>query len=262
MRQGNDRYAQQSDWYQSDLGNLVFIAEHFELEKRLPSFFGYHLLQLGGPRDTKWLDSCPIRHQIWCAPQQALVTEKKISTGVSKHSELSGVVADFHDLPFAPSSLDVVLIPHILEFSADPALVLHEASQALIPEGYMLILGFNPMSLWGMRHLLNHFSGEVPWAGRFHRIGRIRHWLESCHCEIDEIKTFFYRPPIGDLAQRKKLRLLEALGQTCWPWLGGLYLIVARKKIATVTPIKLERKRVGLLARKGVCLDFIGGRSK
>ena len=52
-------------------------------------------------------------------------------------------------LPFDASSLDLVVLPHALELARDPHLALREVERVLVPEGRVVIVGFNPASLWG-----------------------------------------------------------------------------------------------------------------
>ncbi|MCQ4062135.1 class I SAM-dependent methyltransferase, partial [Klebsiella pneumoniae] len=60
--------------------------------------------------------------------------------------------AEFEELPFESQSLDMIVLPHVLEFSEDPHQLLREVERVLMPEGRVVITGFNPMSLWGLRH--------------------------------------------------------------------------------------------------------------
>ncbi len=58
---------------------------------------------------------------------------------------------DFCELPFASQSLDLVVLPHVLEFAHEPHQILREVERVLIPEGQIIVTGFNPASLWGAR---------------------------------------------------------------------------------------------------------------
>ena len=63
----------------------------------------------------------------------------------------AALYCDFDALPFPDHSLDLVVLPHALELSRDPHLTLREVERVLVPEGRVMILGFNPASLWGLR---------------------------------------------------------------------------------------------------------------
>ena len=62
--------------------------------------------------------------------------------------------AKCHELPIATQSIDLVLLPHVLEFAEEPHAVLREVDRVMMPEGRLVIVGFNPWSLWGMRSAL------------------------------------------------------------------------------------------------------------
>ena len=61
--------------------------------------------------------------------------------------------AHWHELPFDAQSIDLILLPHALEFIDNPHEVLREVDRVLRPEGRVLILGFNPWSLFGLRRV-------------------------------------------------------------------------------------------------------------
>jgi hypothetical protein len=44
-----------------------------------------------------------------------------------------------------------VVLPHALELARDPHHALREVERVLVPEGRVVISGFNPASLWGLR---------------------------------------------------------------------------------------------------------------
>ena len=49
------------------------------------------------------------------------------------------------------NSLDLIVLPHALEFTDDPHLMLREAYRVIRPEGQIVIAGFNPFSLFGAK---------------------------------------------------------------------------------------------------------------
>ena len=135
-------------------------------------------------------------------------------------------------------SVDVVVLPHLLEFEPDPHQVLRETERILIGEGHLVILGFNPWSLWGLWRTVLAWRGEPPWCGRFFGIARIKDWLALLGFDIIKARRFYFRPPLPSEGVMSKLELLERIGRTCWPYLGGAYIVVAKKRVATVTPVK------------------------
>jgi SAM-dependent methyltransferase len=68
---------------------------------------------------------------------------------------------DFDALPFPNQSLDLVLLPHTLELARDPHDTLREVERVLVPEGRVVIVGFNPASLWGLRQQRAHLDRRL-----------------------------------------------------------------------------------------------------
>ncbi len=54
---------------------------------------------------------------------------------------------DVHALPLASASVDVLIVPHVLEFVDDPHAVVREIDRVLKPEGQVFVLCFNPLNV-------------------------------------------------------------------------------------------------------------------
>ena len=214
-----------SDWYQTRLGKMLIQEEQQELDNILPDLFGYHLLQLGAAVPSL-LSASRILHKV--------VLDSERSSEILS-SQLTGIP---EQLPIQADSIDAVLLHHSLDVALDPRQVLREAERVLVPEGHLIILGFNPRSLWGLRRCLSFRSQEAPWGDRFLSVHRIKDWLALLGLEITTINYRFFRPPVGRSGLSDKLLMLERWGQQWWPFLGGVYLLVAKKKVSTLTPIK------------------------
>jgi SAM-dependent methyltransferase len=141
-------------------------------------------------------------------------------------------------LPIASDSVDVVVLPHVLEFESRPHEALREAQRVLVPEGNLLICGFNPWSLLGLWRTVLNRRGSVPWRGEFFGLGRVGDWLALLGFDVIGVDNFFFRPPFANDHLMEKLTNLDRFGRTAGGMLAGLYLISARKRISTLTPIK------------------------
>lgn len=140
-------------------------------------------------------------------------------------------------LPFASDSIDLVLLSHTLEFCDDPHALLREVDRVLTLDGYVLVLGFNPVSLFGLRRLLGRRG--IPWAGSFYSRGRIADWLRVLGLNVRRRETCWLRPPLQDARARRLLAGVERLA----PMLGGcggVQLVLARKQSIPLTPILLS----------------------
>jgi SAM-dependent methyltransferase len=216
-------------WFDSELGRSLLAAVVMRLSSLLPNLFGYHIVQLGVFRDKPLLAASRISHQV------VLSIDTAVTPG-----EQNGAHCDAGALPLASDSIDVMLLPYVLEFEPDPHQVLREVDRTLIGEGHVVIIGFNPWSCWGLTRLLLMWSETVPWCGRFLRLGRVKDWLKLLGFEVTHVSRIFFRPPLRSPRLLRSLGFMEKLGRTLWPFLGGAYVVVARKRLETLMPIRTQ----------------------
>ncbi|MEE9160741.1 MAG: methyltransferase domain-containing protein [Gammaproteobacteria bacterium] len=220
---------QLQDWFAGEHGTLLLDDERKKLAQQLYVLFGYHILQIGNIGGTYFLDSSKISHKMIAN----LVPDEQ-------SEQNSGFCCNCNNLPVAPDSIDVVVLPHVLEFEANPHQVLRESERVLIGEGHVVILGFNPWSLWGLWRLLLAWREKPPWQGHYIGLTRIKDWLKLLDFEVIKLERFYFRPPLRSLKLLNKLEFMEQLGRYCWSWFGGVYLLVAKKRVVPLTPIKLQ----------------------
>jgi hypothetical protein len=53
----------------------------------------------------------------------------------------------------------------------------------------------------------------------------------------------YFRPPIKTSWLHQRLGFLEGAGQFLWPFFGGVYIIVGRKRLVTLTQVGLGRRQ-------------------
>ena len=213
------------DWYEQPLGQLLAATEQSALDEILPNLFGYHLLQVSF--------AC---HSLLSASR--ILHRAVMTVGPVRQPREVGLSGDPEALPISPDALDALILHHTLEFAEDPRKVLREAERTLVGEGHIVILGFNPRSVWGIRRLLRLRRNAVPWSARFLSVARVKDWLALLGFEVLSARQVFFRPPIQSERILNRLGILEKLGARWWPLRGGVYVIVARKKVWTLTPIK------------------------
>jgi SAM-dependent methyltransferase len=239
-----------ADWFDTPLGRSVQAFESHRLRAILPSLYGTVALQLGRVGQLDMLDAT-------AAPTRALLDL------VSGPNGLSVVHGRPEDIPFGANSVDVVLMPHTLDYCADPHRVLREVDRVLRPEGHVVVLGFNPLSLWGFRRLLARRPRSMPWCGKFLRLTRVKDWLSLLDFEIIHGQMLYYRPPLKSENAMDRLHFLDMMGDRWWPLMAAVYLVVAKKRVVGVTPMPLEwkqRKIAGAVATepaaRGMVLPF------
>jgi SAM-dependent methyltransferase len=211
---------------------MVLDAEKKALPALLAQFYGTQSMLIGSPRQFELLKSSMIPNQVLLSP---LLSHQHNKNFFSIESGL-------HDLPIASGSVDLVLLPHILEYIDNPRQALAEACRIIKPQGHIVIFGFNPYSLWGIKKLLSH-EKTPPWSGNFFSSSSIKEWLTLSDFELIKHKTFFYRPPLNSEKFFNKLKIMEWLGRHLHLPVGGIYLIVAQAKVIPLTPIKLTWKQ-------------------
>ena len=228
------------EWFRGTAGKSLLNAEKKLLREELPNLFGYHIIQMGSLEDENFLSSSRISHRVLfdLLPQDSHTPGNPVC-----HSSY---------LPIDANSVDVVLLPHVLEFEEDPHEILREIERILIGEGHLLIMGFNPLSLWGLWHAMFAWRENPPWSGHFYRSARVRDWLGLLGFDVIKTRHLFFRPPVRTNWIMNRLGFLEKLGNYLWPWLGGTYLIIGKKRLMPLTPTKTEWRIRRRLITSGV----------
>jgi SAM-dependent methyltransferase len=216
-------------WFSEPLGTSLLEMEKSQVSKILSNLFGYHIVQLGCLSETGLLENSRISHKV--VMQLAEDGENACR---------AGLICAGDSLALATDSVDVLVVPHVLEFTLNPHKLLREVERVLIGEGYLVLMGFNPWSLWGMWRLFQAWRDIPPWNGHFYGLFRIRDWLTLLDFEIQQVQRFYFRPPFRKDKLMNRLLFLEQLGKYCWPIFGGVYLIVAKKRVVPLTPIKMR----------------------
>lgn len=211
-------------WFHTDLGALVLEEEQKKLAELASQLFGYYLLEVSLLcSHPDYLRQCPIRRRFRLSPCPG---------------EGNQVVAQPEQLPVISDYIDAVILPHTLDFSADPRQVLREVERVLIPEGKVVITGFNPWSLWGLWRAMPGASRRLPWRGHFLSFSQVEDWLSLLGFDVEEARTLLFRPPWKRPFLMRQALVMERLGSRLWPWLAGVYIIVASKRVSTLTPIR------------------------
>ncbi len=212
-------------WIYHPHGRYLLEAERKALTALLPRYFGYHLLQLGGPIHFDLLETSLINHHI------------RLADEVTPGFNGSSVEAEFDELPFLPDSIDLVVMPHTLDRLQNPLSLLKSVYDVLIPEGHLIILGYNTWSLWHLAKIWRRHDALLQRA-QFHGAGQVRRWLNHTGFQIVYHKSVAHRPPVSSERWLKRFLFLEPMGQLLWPHLGAVHLIVAQKRVVPFTAIR------------------------
>ena len=151
-------------------------------------------------------------------------------------------------LPIDSHAVDVVVLPHVLEFEPCPHDALREASRVLVPEGSLLVLGFNPVSVIGLKRVLKHRAADAPWCGTYFSAGRLRDWLTLLGFDIVDQRPCFASGS-GTPAERPGVR---TYAEWMPPALASARLVLAKKRVNAMLPVRARWKPKRRLAGVGL----------
>ena len=199
-------------WFDTPLGEYLLQREREYFDRIVADRFGYNALQIGmAPFDLLRACRIPLRCRVGLQGDV-------------------GLIADARDLPIATASVDLVLLPHVLEFAEHPHQILREVHRVLMPEGHVVISCFNPWSLWGVGRLVRRKHG-FPWDGRFINLPRMKDWLALLGLEVIAGQMSCYAPPFRQEKWLQRFQFMEAAGDRWWPIAGGVYFLQAVKRV-------------------------------
>ncbi|AUF95787.1 methyltransferase domain-containing protein [Pseudomonas shirazensis] len=210
------------EWFQGPVGQLMLREEEKLLETELARFFGGYLVHYGPGAE---------------APPHA----KQVHRNVRLGAPLPGVeiVCEEQAWPLAEHAADVVVLQHGLDFSLSPHGLLRQAASAVRPGGHLLIVGINPWSSWGMRHL---FSKGALRKARCIPPSRVGDWLNLLGFALEKRRFGCYRPPLASPAWQQRLTGWERVAGGWQMSGGGVYLLIARKMVVGLRPLQPARR--------------------
>jgi len=243
-------------WLRTAPGRHLLAWEQDRLDQAVADAFGFHALQLGLPEidglranrmPHRWVasDSLQLPEPLPLPPPlDSLITTQPAHEPIALH-------CDFDALPFPNASIDLVVLPHALELARDPHRALREVERVLVPEGRVVIAGFNAASLWGLRQRAGHLRCALgigrdrhlylPRAGEFIGYWRLRDWLRLLGFEVEAGRFGCWRPPLGSDKWLQRFAWMDRVGDRWWPVLGAVYFLVAVKRVRGMRLVGLVR---------------------
>lgn len=274
------RIIENPTWLKSPAGRYLLAWEQAQLDRVVADIFGFHALQLGRPAldalranrmPHRWmLNDAPLPSQAGretrhpgAMPTDAAVDHKR-SNGTS-HAGLAqptaswlqapagvqrlDMLANFEALPLPSQSLDLVVLAHTLELADDAHQTLREVERVLMPEGRIVVIGFNPASLWGLAGHGARAAARLglrsapPDTGELLGPRRLRDWFKLLGLQVETGCFGCYRPPWAGEVWLDRADWMETAGQRWWPFFGSLYMVVAVKRVRAMRLIGPAWKR-------------------
>lgn len=269
-------------WLETAPGRYLLGWEQARIDEEVADIFGFHALQLGLPEldglranrmPHRWVatDSlrlCPVlplplrparerRDAREQPPEAAAAAGLRSSDPAGSGPTTAAAVqapalhCEFDALPLPDASIDLVVLPHSLELARDPHRTLREVERVLVPDGRVVVVGFNPTSLWAMRQRLGTLRRSVglargrrpflPPAGDLIGYWRARDWLRLLGFEVEGGRFGCWRPPLAGERWLQRFAWMDPIGERWWPVLGAVYMICAVKRVRGMRLVGLAR---------------------
>jgi SAM-dependent methyltransferase len=211
-------------WLKSPAGEVASEWERSRFDAAVTDLFGFHALQLGLPQ--------------WPTLQFNRMPHRWVAANAVDSKHLHNVFCDPAFLPFPDASLDLLVLPHTLEFCAEPHAVLREVERVLVPEGKLIISGFNSASLWAFAQARARLWRRVfnsalflPESGEFIAYLRLRDWLRLLSFDVESVQFGVHRPAFRSAKWLSRMAWVDAIGARSWPVFGAVYFVVATKRV-------------------------------
>lgn len=221
-----------SEWFESPAGQSLLEAERSTVTACVKRFFGYHQLEVVLAPDANIGAGSLLGHRIVATSGHVSNTENVLPCSP-------------HMLPIASDSIDLVILHHTLDVSEHPHQVLREASRVLRSGGHVVVVGFNPYSLWGLVRLMTRRK-RLPWAARFLSGKRLEDWcsLLDLKARQMEYRMFSRLLPSGikarseDNSTEERVGRIERVVRRLKLPLGGFYVCVGQKQVGGMISVK------------------------
>lgn len=226
-------------WLATPGGQYVQGWEQKQIDSMVANVFGYHAVQIGLVSQD-YLQASRIRHKGRTSIQY-------------QHGSENGalLIAEPEYLPFDTQSLDLLVLPHVLECSVNPHQVLREAERVLMPEGRVVISGFNPWSLWGARERVPGLDPLLPVPAHLQvSLVRLKDWFKLLSFEVDRGRFGCYAPACVTTRWLNRWSFMEAAGDRWWPVCGAVYVVSAVKRVAGMRLVGPVWKRARARSRR------------
>ncbi len=232
MKDYSSRDLNYTQWFQTPLGQYVLSWEQERFDFLVRDIFGCKAWQVGFGE--------------WNFLRKSQISFKAYIDNVFASEMLdfwkNCIITEFEIMPFESQSLDLFLLPHIFERAENPYAVLKEIARILAPDGRILISGFNPWSLWGLKKIIYCGKFSFPFSTKLVPISKLRHWLRLLSFDLNMICFGCYAPACMTEKWIKRWGFMESIGTDFWYWFGAVYLILATKRVVELPLIKSSWK--------------------
>ncbi len=215
-------------YYQTPSGKLLKSLEVAYLQRSITVGCQQTILQVGGLGWENEFIDCSLYQSF------SVLDAKQLGwDGAGK------IQAKSYALPIQSNSVDMIIVPHLLEFDSSRFQTFRELERILKPEGILLVLNFNPWSFWVRYQYLLDKRLAYSWRGNFISRSRLFDWLKLLNFEVSN-KTEFY------LDSTKTKNGLDALNS--FSFTSSSYAVKAIKRRFNPIPMSGSKTFVPRLA--------------
>lgn len=159
-------------WYESPRGKLLQQVEAEFIRRSITVSCKQRVLQIGGLGwENQFID---------CSLYENFMVLDANNLGCESAKKIRGKA---YSLPIQSESIDLVLLPHLLEFDAHRFQTMREIERILKSEGHLIIINFNPWSFWVRYHYFRKKKMSDSWHGYFISKRRVLDWLKLLNFE-------------------------------------------------------------------------------
>lgn len=257
------------------MGELVADWMQAKADDLLANVFGYTALQLGLP-ECELLRKNRIRTQVILTQDDLehlndqtndTVAASESSDDLPYQEELEALYDDKKDIPepfakekttacnekqylnYDNESVDLIILPFTLDYYENPHHLLREVERVLVNEGRLLVFGFNPYSLWGLRNKFSRFPYLPIPNNKQISLQKTKDWLQLLSFEIDRGQLACYEPALMNKKWLQKFAFMNKAGDRWWPFAGAVFYISATKRHCNpslVGPVTVKKKKMAL----------------
>ncbi len=200
-----------SNYWSTPTGTHVLRLERILLAEHIRRFHGDTVVWAGiEPAAAGCLAHCMVRNPVFFdlrhpglsgtfqpgtvngdVPDRSAVPDAPASAARSSepNGEVGVCYGTLQTLPFKSNSVDGLLLHHGLEFASpagvsDPRTALREVTRVLAPGGRLIVVGFNPLSFFGVRRIYSRLLSDSLAEHNFVNPIRLFDWLTLLGFEL------------------------------------------------------------------------------
>ncbi len=167
-------------YYQTPRGKLLKELEVNYLQRSITVGCQQTILQVGGLGWENEFIDCSLYQSF------SVLDAKKLGW-----HEACKIQAKSYALPVQCNSVDMIIVPHLLEFDSARFQTFRELERVLKPEGILLVMNFNPWSFWVRYQFLLDKRLAYSWRGHFISRSRLFDWFKLLNFDVSSKTEFF-----------------------------------------------------------------------